>query len=433
MERTILSNLMILFALISPLNAATWHVPADYSTIQSAIEDSNNGDIIIVSPGIYIENINFLGKNISVTSTEPENPDVTAATIIDGNNASSTVTFKNNESNEAILAGFTITGGNGQNSAIFGSTSYCGAGIYCYNASPTIKNNIISDNYGKMNINSNIISYGGGICCLQSNAIITRNIIKNNSAFVGAGVMTYIGNPIISNNIVSNNTGYEGGGAFLYGGYCVNNTISGNSATMNLGGQVETGIAGNLYFVFGLMGGISNNIICDAQSGGGIYFDDLSDSPSTNSTSLFRYNDVWGNQPENYYSSTDLNGNYGNISQNPLLSEDFHIGTNSPCYNAGDPNYMPFLWQRDIDGQYAVMDICIDIGADEVTGNARPVANAGEVQHFHTLVSNVILDGTGSYDPDNSGTLTYHWNQVSGPNVVLSNPEYTEPNFAPSR
>ncbi|MBN1974688.1 MAG: right-handed parallel beta-helix repeat-containing protein [Sedimentisphaerales bacterium] len=419
-------SLIMLFCSIIPVSASVRHVPDEYATIQSAIEDCNNGDMVIVSPGTYVENIDFLGKNITVTSTDPENPDTVAATIIDGNNASSVVTIKNNESSEAILTGFTIKGGSGQNSAVFGSSSYCGAGIYCYNASPTIANNVISDNHGKTNTNNNVVSYGGGICCLESNAIITRNILKNNTAYLGAGVMTYLGNPIISNNIIHDNSALEGGGVFLYGGYCVNNTISGNSATLDVEGQTQSGEAGNLYFYEELVSGISNNIICNAKSGGGVYANE------SENTSLFRYNNVWGNEPENYYDMSDLNGKNGNISQNPLFVDNYHIGANSPCCNAGDPNYMPFLWQRDIDGQYAVMGVCIDIGADEVTDNARPVANAGDGQHFQTFVSNVILDGAGSYDPDTTGNLTYQWHQISGPNVVLSNPDTFEPNFAPA-
>ena len=35
---------------------------------KSAIIDANNGDLILVEPGIYNEQIDFLGKNISLVS-----------------------------------------------------------------------------------------------------------------------------------------------------------------------------------------------------------------------------------------------------------------------------------------------------------------------------------------------------------------------------
>ena len=44
--------------------AATIYVPDDYPTIQDAINASVNDDTIIVRPGTYVENLDFLGKAI---------------------------------------------------------------------------------------------------------------------------------------------------------------------------------------------------------------------------------------------------------------------------------------------------------------------------------------------------------------------------------
>jgi len=66
-----LKNISILLSLIivsSLLNAATLNVPSQYSTVQSAINASSNGDTVLVQPGTYVENINFNGKNIFVGS-----------------------------------------------------------------------------------------------------------------------------------------------------------------------------------------------------------------------------------------------------------------------------------------------------------------------------------------------------------------------------
>jgi len=42
-----------------------------YARIQIAIHDANSGDEIVVGPGIYQENIDFRGKNLTLRSTDP--------------------------------------------------------------------------------------------------------------------------------------------------------------------------------------------------------------------------------------------------------------------------------------------------------------------------------------------------------------------------
>lgn len=140
-------------------------VPSPYSSIQSAINDANNGDTVIVSPGTYQENINFLGKAITVISLNPDDPNIVAATIIDGNapddsNFASVVTFNSGEGNDSVLNGFTVTGGTG--TWLLVSREYkglqwerCGGGVICYNMSqPTISKNVFTGNFA---------GQGGGI------------------------------------------------------------------------------------------------------------------------------------------------------------------------------------------------------------------------------------------------------------------------------
>ena len=56
---------------MAPSSAEIRLVPSDYITIQYAINQADDGDVIIVEPGVYLEHINFLGKNITVTGTDP--------------------------------------------------------------------------------------------------------------------------------------------------------------------------------------------------------------------------------------------------------------------------------------------------------------------------------------------------------------------------
>jgi hypothetical protein len=79
--------------------------PADFNNIQAAIDDANDGDSIIVQPGLYKECVRFHGKNIIVRSTNPGDFDVVAATIIEYGAG-----FVGSEDPNCALTGFKING-----------------------------------------------------------------------------------------------------------------------------------------------------------------------------------------------------------------------------------------------------------------------------------------------------------------------------------
>ena len=60
--------------------------------------------------------------------------------------------------------------------------------------------------------------------------------------------------------------------------------------------------------------------------------------------------------------------------------------------------------------------------------NSPPIANAGPDQSVSALAL-VMLDGSGSFDPDGNLPLTYQWFQTSGPGAPLSNPQAVKPTF----
>jgi len=429
MKKMILLSLAILSIAATQSLAATRLVPGDYPTIQQAIQASNDGDVVIVSPDTY-EAINFLGKNITVTSTDPDDPDVVEATIINGGGVGSVVTFESGETSEAVLTGFTITGGYGTTVSEIGNEILWGGGIFCYGSSPTIKSNIIINNHGPVVINNQGMvisgSYGAGIGCFMSSAIITNNIIKNNSGFAGA--VFVLGDDKICNNLIYDNSALVGGGVILFGGLLINNTIVGNDVNIQGGG----GLGGNVYIVgdneFSLSLMILNNIICNAKSGGGISGEGNID------VSVMSFNNVWGNVGGNYLEMSDQTGINGNISEDPLFvdaqAKDFHLQMDSPCIDAGDPDYVPFPWQLDIDGDIAVMGEQIDIGADEYVGYIKPVADAGPDIHVPGL-DLVTLDASGSFQYDPNNELIYEWDQQFGPAVELDDPESMNPSFMP--
>jgi len=92
------------------------YVPDQYSKIQFAIDASIDGDIVLVKPGIYYENINFKGKNISLVSDHYFNVGDTQLikdTIIDGGKKGTVIRIQSGEPSSALIWGFTIQNGLG--------------------------------------------------------------------------------------------------------------------------------------------------------------------------------------------------------------------------------------------------------------------------------------------------------------------------------
>ena len=78
-------------------------VPTDYSTIQRAIEAAENGDFISVLPDTYVENLDFLGKSISVKARGPGITIIQAGREELSGAALPTVRFHNGESRDSPL------------------------------------------------------------------------------------------------------------------------------------------------------------------------------------------------------------------------------------------------------------------------------------------------------------------------------------------
>ena len=60
------------------------HVPGDQPTIQAAVGVAVAGDTVIVAPGTYLENVDFLGKDITVRASG--GPDVTTLRAVSTHN-----------------------------------------------------------------------------------------------------------------------------------------------------------------------------------------------------------------------------------------------------------------------------------------------------------------------------------------------------------
>ena len=190
--------------------SATINVPANYSSIQEAIDAAVNGDTVLVAPGTYVESIDFNGKAIIVMSSG--GPDFTT---ISWNATGDVVTFESGEALDSVLHGFTIT---------------AGFGIRCFGASPTISGNLIEGClvYGvactqvaNPDIIGNTISncWQGINCDLDSSPLIMDNVIQFNKSVpgpdqggtLGGGIYgSSMSMPLIVNNIIHGNSVYGG-------------------------------------------------------------------------------------------------------------------------------------------------------------------------------------------------------------------------------
>src|SRR3990172_207452 len=99
--------IVFLFIAANSLSQSLIRVPSDYPTIQAAIDAAINKDTILVDEGTYNEEIDFLGKNILLTSNYLFSTDTTHIfnTIINGNSGS-VVSFINGEDSTCVLIGF---------------------------------------------------------------------------------------------------------------------------------------------------------------------------------------------------------------------------------------------------------------------------------------------------------------------------------------
>ncbi|SFR97525.1 Right handed beta helix region [Granulicella pectinivorans] len=179
---------LVLLACLTTQAQRTTHVPADASTIQSAIDASSSGDTILVSPGTYFENLDLRGKAITLQSTEgPE------TTILDGSNLAPVVTFATRETRATSLSGFTL-----RNGAPASTTSH-GGGILLVASSPTIAGNILTHNLCT------------ALDATQSSPLLTRNILRETHpsalciAQPVAPVVFSGGSPTLLHNIVEHN------------------------------------------------------------------------------------------------------------------------------------------------------------------------------------------------------------------------------------
>jgi serine protease len=327
-------------ALALPAVAVDRQVPAEFPTIQSAIDASAPGDRVIVAPGVYAERIDFLGRNIVVTSSAGA-----AQTTIDGTGGTAVILGPG-----GMLRGFTITN----------AFASFGAGTEVRGAGSRIVANVYDGNAQGGG------GFGAGIGGNSASPVIERNVFRNNSCdsqFL-SGVVSFVNGsePRIVNNVFEYNdcrainvTLPEGLRVLV-----VNNTIVGNAGGVRVDARVPA--TTQVY---------RNNIVYSNDVGLDIDFGSDPNNPR------WDHNLVFGNVLD-YEGIADQTGLAGNLSEPPLFvnpgARNYRLRPSSPAVDAGNNTLAP---PGDFNGRPRPVDgdgdgtATVDIGAFELQPPAR--------------------------------------------------------------
>jgi len=164
----------------------------DAPTIQAAINQAADGELILVEPGIYYENISLNGKPYTLRGTGgPEN------TIIDGGEgASSVIRADFFEVYSTLVEGFTVQNGIGYPvTEPHGEKSQerKGGGLICMSSAPRFRHCVFRDN---------VTNVGGGMYGIGSAPLFEDCVFEGNTAGRGAGAAFDACNGITFENCV---------------------------------------------------------------------------------------------------------------------------------------------------------------------------------------------------------------------------------------
>jgi len=345
---------------------AELHVPGQYSTIQSAIVAASDGDVVIVSPGTYTGSIDFLGKAITVRSTNPDDDVVRDSTVIRASEGKACVTFQGGETARCVLAGLTI---------------FLGV-INCTASSPIIERNKIGP-------------YGASITCSQSSATIRNNLfIPYNSRQYTItcldSAVTIEGNTIYGNKLA----GYEQPGAIIIGGGVSGGTsvIAGNqiigrgakiaSAIYLVPGEASAVIRGNLIADW-TKGGWPGVVIASfesfsASSSGDLIIDGNVIADNTGMVAI--YDESWANTAiiRNTISANAAGVILGSLADRPLVQGNTIIGNS-------------------LDGASSPHTIYPLVLSNTIAGNQRYGINVYRTLHGGVFADNLIVGNGGNW------------------------------------
>lgn len=339
--------LTVIFAI--PLQAAVYYVDTtgsgagtdwgDAVDLQGAIASAGNGDQIWVKQGTYTlaagatnsfelstDGVEIYGGFAGTETNLSDRPVGATSTLNGGNNHYHVVKTTAAITNDTILDGFTITGGNASEAT---SPDRDGAGMY-NNGSPTIRNCTFS---------SNTASYsGGGIFNNNTSPTIEDCIFQSNFAYGnyrgGGGIYNYQGSPIIKNCTFNNNSAESsnGRGGGVYNENSAATLVSCTFRTNSAPGSGGTGWGGGLHSISSNSLKLTNCTFSNNSAktnGGGM--SNNSSSPTVTNCTFSGNTASTGNGIYNYSGSNPT-------IKNTIINDGYDGTINSGGYNLSNPS-----------------------------------------------------------------------------------------------
>jgi hypothetical protein len=415
----------------------------DWSTaatnIQDAIDAAIPGDQILVTNGVYqtggrvvygsLTNRVVINKAVTVKSVNGP-----AVTVIEGYPVPGTTVGDSAVrcvylTNNAILAGFTLTNGATRNAGD-GNLEQSGGGAWCESTNASLTNCIFIVNTAN--------NSGGGIASgTLFNCTLAINIAGGDGGGAAGGALN---DCLITNNVA---WGWNGGGAT---GSTLNRcTLTGNWAVYGGGAQACTVnnctlVANGASYGAGADSSDLNNCLVVSNSvnatGAGAFDSTLincvvwgnSASDGTGGMegcvahNCIIFNNNWGDYTwcSLDYCCTSLlpDSGAGNFTSDPVLTDpaggDFHLQSNSPCINSGNNAYVTA--SNDLDGNPRIAGGTVDIGAYEYQTPTSIISYAWLQQY------GLPADGSADFiDSDGDGMNNWQeWRTGTIPNDPAS-------------
>ncbi|MBI4603319.1 MAG: right-handed parallel beta-helix repeat-containing protein [Planctomycetes bacterium] len=227
---------------LASASAGTIRVPSEVPGVQAALDAAAEGDAVLVAPGEYVlaAPLTFRGKRVALRSEEGS----AATTLRLGDpldpQRASVAAFEGGEPPEAVLEGFTLTGGRGTRFGP-GHTDSGGGGILCRNGSrPTVIGCLIAGNAARN---------GGGVLVDRGSAVtLLRSTLRHNqvSGF-GGGVLCVgsLAETRLEDLTVEGNVSASGAGLFFLEG------ARGDVSRCRIEGNLANSVAGGMCCLLG--------------------------------------------------------------------------------------------------------------------------------------------------------------------------------------